>query len=188
VTTPAEAAGRDATVTLTTPIRPLLRWVNVVLFAVSERLPSVTGLGAVETVHFTRWSIVTRPPYDGASQACRRLRRPYLLWESDYNGLLEPYVESFVRKIGRQIQVTWGTTHAFPGTRSVQELLDYITAFQLPRAHYYTAYPGATVRMVLSGLEVAKEHRYLAEAAQTASPEEFAVVYRGFLRRCQGHL
>jgi hypothetical protein len=42
--------------------------------------------------------------------------------------------------------------------------------------------------MVLSALAVAREQRFLSDAACSASPAEFAVLYRGFLARRQGDL
>lgn len=183
-----DVAGRDATVTLVTPIRPYKRWLNVIRFMLSEHIPGLTGLGELATVHFTRWSVVRTFPYNGEPQVRERLEHPYLFWESDYNGLLEPYIEAFVRIIWRQIDQTWDTSYGFPGSTSVTKLTTYIKAVQLPHVYYYTAYPGATVRMILSSLEVAKEHRFLLEAERTATAEEFAVIYRGFLRRRQGDL
>ncbi len=76
----------------------------------------------------------------------------------------------------------------FRDLRSVTALASYIGELSVPGAHCWSAHPEATVRTVLSALEVAKEHRWLARAARTTTPEEFSVLYRGFLARRESDL
>ena len=90
--------------------------------------------------------------------------------------------------VGSKVRRIWRRSYGFPGSGSVTALAGYIGSLAVPGAYGWSAYPEATVRTVLSALDVAREHRYLARAARTAGPEEFAVLYRGFLARRQGDL
>jgi hypothetical protein len=184
-----DTAGRAGMITVLTAVEPLGTLRLRVLFALTGRIPALTGLGPLKSVHFIRWTVVPRRlPYNGRPQVRERLPHRLLLWETVYSAPTEPYVETFVHAVGDKVRKIWRTSHGFPGTGSVNALAGYIGELSVPGAHCWSAHREATVRTVLSALEVAKEHRYLAEAARTTTPEEFAVLYRGFLARREGDL
>jgi hypothetical protein len=175
-------------ITLLTPIRPFRTpWLRL-LFRVTRWFPGLMGLRPLKSVYCTRWSIMTALPYNGPPQVPERPGRPYLLWDSTYAGGTETYIEAFVAAIAPQIERTWGGCYWFPGTGSITKLTEYIYRFRCPGSYCWSAYPSATVRMVLSALAVAREQRFLADAARSTSAAEFAVTYRGFLARRQGDL
>ncbi|WP_369255273.1 hypothetical protein [Geodermatophilus amargosae] len=183
-----DTAGRAGMITVLTALRPLgASWLRV-LFALTRRLPGLTGLGPLESVHFIRWSVLGSLPHDGPPQVRERLPHRLLLWETVYSAPTQPYVETFVYGVGDKVRNIWWTSHGFPGSRSVTGLAGYIGDLSIPGAHWWSAHPGATVRTILSALDVVREHRYLVRAARTTTPAEFAVVYRGFLARRQGDL
>ena len=184
-----DTAGRAGMITVLTAVQPFGALRLRVLFALTGRIPALTGLGPLRSVHFIRWTVVPRPlPHNARPQVRERLPHRLLLWETVYSAPTEPYVETFVHAVGDKVRKIWRTSHGFPGTGSVGALAGYIGELSIPGAHGWSAHPEATVRTVLSGLEVAKEHRYLVEAARTTTPEEFAVLYRGFLARREGDL
>jgi hypothetical protein len=183
-----DTADRAQAITVITPLKRLGMPRTRLSMGVALRFPQIMGLGRLKSVYFTRWSILTQIPYNGAPQVPDGLAQPLLVWESTFHGVMEPYIEAFVYVVGRRINRTWGAAYGFPGVRSVAVLKRYIEKLAIPGAYYYSAYPRATVRMVTSALEIDKEHRFLREAARTASPEEFAIIYRGFLSRRQGDL
>ncbi|HEX2074274.1 MAG TPA: hypothetical protein VHF92_10850 [Geodermatophilus sp.] len=183
-----DTVGRAGMITVLTALRPFGALRLRVLFALTRRIPRLTGLGPLKSVYFTRWGVLTSLPYNGPPQVPEQLGHPLLLWETVYSAPAEPYVETFVHAVGSKVRRIWGTSYGFPGTRSVTGLARYIGELSVPGAHCWSAYPEATVRTVLSALDVAREHRYLEQAARTSTPEDFAVVYRGFLARRQGDL
>jgi hypothetical protein len=183
-----DTVGRAGMITVLTALRPLSTlWLRP-LFALTRRFPELTRLGPLKSVYFIRWSVLTSLPYNGPPQVPEQLGHGRLLWDVVYSAPTEPYVETFVHVVGRNVRSIWCTSHGFPGTGSVTALAGYIGGLAIPGAYCWSAYPEATVRMVLSALDVAREHRFLERAARTASPEEFAVLYRGFLARREGDL
>ncbi|MGY1640547.1 hypothetical protein ACI782_05365 [Geodermatophilus sp. SYSU D00703] len=183
-----DTAGRAGMITVLTALRPPgAVWLRL-LFALTGRIPALTGLGPLKSVHFIRWTVVPRLPYNGRPQVPERLPHRLLLWETVYSAPTEPYVEAFVHAVGSKVRKIWRTSAGFPGTGSVTALAGYIGELSVPGAHCWSAHPEATVRTVLSALEVAKEHEHLVAAARTAGPGEFAVLYRGFLARREGDL
>lgn len=183
-----DTVGRAGMITVLTALRPLDALRLRVLFALTRHFPQVGGLGPLKSVYFTRWSVLTSLPYNGPPQVREQLGHGRLLWETVYSAPTEPYVEAFVHTIGSKVRRIWRRSYGFPGTGSVAALAGYIGALSIPGAHGWSAYPTATVRTVLSALDVAREHRHLERAAHTTGPEEFAVLYRGFLDRRKGDL
>lgn len=180
--------GRAHAITLFTPLKPWGRpWLRL-NFAVTRRFPGLTGIAPLTSLYFSRWSFVTALPSGDPAVPDLRPEHPYLAWETTYSAPREPYIESFVFSIARQITLLWNSSYGFPGTRSVAALAGYIGDLTVPGAYFWCAYPAASVRMVLSALAVAREHRFLAEAAESDDPRQFAVLYRGFLRRRQADL
>lgn len=187
---PTRRATSDGLVVIT----PLKWWGSAALklqFRITKVFPQLKGLGPFRSVYFSRWSIVSSFHYNGTPQVKERPPQPYMLWEVSYSAEVDPYIESFIRGIGLQIRRLWGSAYGFPGTDSVTDLRSYIESLQWPVGHIHWAYPTASARIVLSALEVAKEHEFLVEAARQASrskkPEQaaaaFAKTYAGFLRR-----
>jgi hypothetical protein len=172
-------------------ITPLKRWGPASLqaqFALTKRFPRLKGLAPFKSVYFSQWSILTSIPYNGEPQPRERPRPAYLIWDVAFSAELDPYIESFILGIPRNINRLWESSYGYPGTKSVGHVRRYLEGFSVPIDHAYWAYPASTVRIILSGLEVAKEHDFLVEAAQSASPEEFARIYGGFLRRRRNDL
>lgn len=184
----AERIGNTRMITLITPIVPFGTWWLRALFRLTRPFPQLLGIGPMKVVHFTYWSLLTTIPYNGAPQLRERLRRPLLIWGSVFNGEVDPYVEAFVVAVAPQIRLTWGTSYGFPGVGSVSDLREYIVAASWPGSYAYSAYPEATVRTIASAMAIKKEHAFLCELARRATPEEFAIAYDGFLRRCQEDL
>jgi hypothetical protein len=180
--------GRAGMLTVLTALKPFgALWLRL-LFALTRHIQGLTGLGPLKSVYFTRWSVLTSLPYNGPPQVRERLPHRLLLWETVYSAPTVPYVEAFVHGVGAKVRRIWRTSYGFPGTGSVTGLAGYIGELSIPGAHSWSAYPEATVRTVLSALDVAKEHRFLEQAARATSPDEFAVSYRGFLARREGDL
>jgi hypothetical protein len=186
---PPGPGDRARSITMVTALRPARRWLTYLNLAVARRVPSLMGVRPLRSLYSVRWSVLRAFPHNGAPQVRERLREPLLLWETNYSGLMDPYVETFVHVIGRQIRMTWGSSAGFPPEQSVAALTAYVQAGTLAPAYDYRAYPQASVRTVLAALDVAREHPFLVQAAAAgASAEEFRVVYDGFLVRRQGDL
>jgi hypothetical protein len=186
--TSADVHGRAHAITIITQIRPLWAPLHRLGFAVARLFPPARGLRQLSLLHFARWSILRSIPYNGPPQVRDRLAHPLMIFDDQYNGLPDPYIEAFVYVLPRQLESTWRSSYGYVGTRSVATFTRQLKKLALPGAYFYSAYPDATVRMIQSAFAVEREHRFLEEAARTSTPQDFAVVYRGFLTRRQGDL
>jgi len=173
--------GRTRAMTVLTPLWPSLGplWVTVVfLFARwSTRKPG--SIQKLSFIHFARWGVIARIPDFG--QPAEDLRQPLFMFESNYNGTFEQYIDAFAYILTRGMWMFWGSSYGFPGPKPATPFKYYIHANEYVAQHYYSAYPTATTTMITSALALDKDHREFRERARSLSPEEFVVQYRQFL-------
>ncbi len=134
-----------------------------------------TGLADIKKlsfIHFARWGIIRSIPDLG--QGAEHLRRPLFMFESNYNGTFEQYIDAFSKVIGSGIQAFWFTSDGFPGPIPVQPFKEYIRANELVLDHYYCAYPVESATQVVAALELRSANQSLLAKAKDLDPEAFA--------------
>jgi hypothetical protein len=115
-----------------------------------------------------RWSLVEREP--GAPPGVdARFPRAYLLFESNFNGNTDHYLESFAMVSTDTLRGNWGRNgvgaYYVPDPGRVSKFIDYVNDNRSRVMHHYSAYPEAstkTVRIVLRVRELLAE--FQAEA------------------------
>jgi hypothetical protein len=178
--------GRAQAITVMSPIKPFWSlWLRV-LFRLTRQFPSITGpLRGVSFIHFARWNLVTRIPYNGPPQKHECLNYTYLLFTSNFNGTWDQYIDAFSYTVARQMSLIWGSSFGFPGPMPVQPFKDYIRRNEFLANHYYSAYPGASTTNIRSALELKRQFDAFQKETRQMPPEEFQKHYRALLTRVQ---
>ncbi|MBW4619645.1 MAG: hypothetical protein KME17_09850 [Cyanosarcina radialis HA8281-LM2] len=134
--------------TIVSPIRPqwfqraLLKWV---LGEAQKRPQTKPGtLNGIATIHFARWVII-----DNGEN---------LLFESNYDGSWENYIDDFVDLASTGMNSIWGSAINFPtgGCRDIEGFKQIIRYYQVPTQVFYSAYPDLTVKNILNDLELSR--------------------------------
>ena len=187
--------GRAIAMTVFSPVRPWYRrapppakvyhrgvpWLRLVFTGGRAiRSPTITNLSFI---HFARWIVIRRLPDYG--QPHDRLQQPLLMFESNYNGSFDQYIDGFAHILTEGMTLIWGTSHGFPGPTPVAPFKKYIEANQFTANHYYSAYPEATTTMIKAALAVEELLPSLTERAAAVDSETFAADYRRLLTRLQ---
>ncbi len=158
------------------------------LFLVTRRVPALTRpLRTLSFIHFARWCLVRRLPYNGPPQRREPLRHPHLYFESNFNGGWEEYIDAFSRVLGSGMTAFWGSSYGFPRPLPTGPFKAYIQANEYEADHYHCAYPAATSTMVQRALELEPRLAALVADADRLGPEQFDRAYRSFLvdaQRC----
>jgi hypothetical protein len=172
-----------------TPVRPGWLWFIRLGSWTLRRFSIFTDtLRQLSFIHFARWSIVDRIPFNGPPQSPERLRYAYFFFESNFNGTWEDYIDTFAFVLPRRIRATWITSFNFPGPLPTGPFKAYIGRNEFDVDHYYSAYAEATTTMINAALRLADRYeRFQAENADL-SPEQFAAAYRRLLMSSQRHL
>src|SRR5579884_3477743 len=107
----ANLDGKAQAITVLSPIKPFWSlWLRI-LFWLTRTFPSLTGpLRQLSFIHYARWNILTRIPYNGPPQKPERLNYTYLLFTSNFNGTWDQYIDAFSYTVPRQMSWIWGSS------------------------------------------------------------------------------
>ncbi len=179
--------GRTRAMTVFTPVRPGgTLFTKIVFLIVRWRIGKSDTIQKLSFIHFARWGLIRRIPDFG--QPREHLRQPLFMFESNYNGTFDEYIDAFSHILTTGMKFFWGSSYGFPGPEPVAPFKQYIHANEYVAQHYYSAYPTATTTMIVSALDLEGQHRDFAGRAGTLSPEQFAQEYRKFLAKVQDKL
>ncbi|MDP2711508.1 MAG: hypothetical protein Q8O56_09840 [Solirubrobacteraceae bacterium] len=160
-----------------------------ILFAVTAARPKLTEtLRELSFIHFARWSLIRRLPYNGPPQRKRRFRYAHMYFESNFNGGWEEYIDAFSHILTDGMTAFWGSSFGFPKPLPTAPFKTYIQRNETEASHYYCAYPEATTTMVLRALELDGRLAPLRGRAAQMDPEAFAAAYERLLTDVQGCL
>ena len=97
-------------------------------------------LNGITTIHFARWAIIDK----GKN----------LLFESNYDGSWEKYIDDFVDLSAFGMNMIWANCMEFPlgGCRDIETFKAYIRDSQLRTQVFYSAYPDETVLNIVNDL------------------------------------
>ncbi len=147
--------------------------------------PPLLALIKLSMIAFARWSVVRQVPADPGEGEVKRLPKPYLLFESNYNTGVDQYLEAF------SLIVLWGMRFNFQGTygigniRKVSAFQRFVKTTESDVAWYYSAYPNATAKTIRSALELERRHSLFTRDADDLSDEEFKRGYHKLLSSSQ---
>jgi hypothetical protein len=182
----ANVEGQATAITVLTPLKrrgPLVLWL---VFWVGRNVKAtLKKLVQLSFIHYARWAVIHRfPGPDGGE----KLGHPYLLFESNFNGTWDQYIDAFSEVVPFRMKSIWGSSFGFPGPRPVEPFKQYIRRNEFVVNHYWSAYPGATTTEIISAGHVEAALAPLLEQARDLEPEAFKSAYESFLTEVQHYL
>jgi hypothetical protein len=106
-----------------------------------------------------------------------------MVFESNYDGGFDDYIEAFSVCVPGWMKLFWGTSYGFPGPRPVTPFKDYIRANDFSADHLYLAHPDASTRMIQSALAFERQHAEFRKHAAKLPPSVFREHYNELLTR-----
>jgi hypothetical protein len=174
-----EAHRKGYSVALTTiaPVRSWWRlWLRFYFGWLGPRLEKrgMRGVLTLSIVNAARWSLIEREP-GTPSGGDGRLPRPYLLFEANFNGNTDHYLESFAMVSTGGLVAAWGClglgAYDVPSPWKVSRFITYVNDNRSHVLHHYCAYPEASTKVVRTALrlqELLAEFQAEAHRADTA--------------------
>lgn len=186
-------AGKAYAMSLVTPIRGILRWVNQLIFWAVDKpafKSKLNGLLTLSMIHYARWVIVSSKDFPrlSAQQPHERLDYSYMLFFSNFNGSWEQYVDSFSAAIPSGLDLLWWQNVGWPKAVPEQPFHRYVTHNQIWTNHYYNAYPMAASNDVKAAARVRTGLLKLMKDTGKAAPDAFLAAYTQLLRDLQHDL
>lgn len=182
----ANVEGKATAITVVTPVRrfgPLLLW--LVFWAGRNIKATLAKLETLSFIHYARWAVIKRFPDEGGGE---RLKHTYLLFESNFNGTWDQYIDAFSEVVPFRMKAIWGTSFGFPGPLPVEPFKGYIRRNEFVANHYFSAYPGATTTEIVSAARVEAALQELVHSSAGLDPDAFGEAYRSFLTKVQRDL
>jgi hypothetical protein len=131
-------------------------------------------------IHYARWLILDGLPPARGGGGWRGLRWQYLLFESNFDGIQEDYLQAFADIVPARLAKLWGTCYGFDAAtganrRDGEDTLApfgfrrFVERNQLPILDRYAAYPWSTATDVRQAIVL---HDLLAEASGESEDAE----------------
>jgi hypothetical protein len=173
-------------------LTPMRRWKSPFLKAAFQLFNlrfTQWELRALAFIHFARWTVLSseRLPRFPEMKKRETLHRDYLLFESNFNGSWNEYIDAFHSVLSFKLNLVWLWSDNYPGSIPLTPFKKYIEHNQLYNDYYYFAYPGSTIRDIKNALDVRRAFDALAKTAD-ASDETFLDAYRSFLATTQNRI
>jgi hypothetical protein len=182
----ANVEGKATAITVLTPVKPLGPLVLCAVFWAARNITSsLTKLQQLSFIHYAQWAVIDRFPDAGEGEA---LGHHYLLFESNFNGTWDQYIDAFSEVVALRMQAIWGTSYGFPGPSPVEPFKDYIRRNEYVANHYWSAYPGATTTEIISAGRVESALGALRARAAGLEPDAFRRAYEAMLGSIQNDL
>jgi hypothetical protein len=182
----ANVEGKATAITVMTPLK---RQGPLVLLAVFWAARNITStletLQQLSFIHYARWAVIDSFPDAGEGE---KLSHEYLLFESNFNGTWDQYIDAFAEVIAVRMKAIWGTSYGFPGPIPVNPFKDYIRRNEYVANHYWSAYPGFTTTEIVSAQRVETALTEFQQRATKLTPEAFKTAYESLLTSIQHDL
>lgn len=177
---PPHAQPPGSALTVVTPLRPWGKAAVGLAFWVGDRFPRLLKpLRTLSLIHFARWSVIPAEP--GFSNA------DLLLFESDFDGDWDEYIDDFAEVVGPQIKAIWGSSYGFPGPVPTAAFRAFVRRHQVIPSVTYAAYP-ASVTQIAAALTLAEAFASLKAGAAAMDPLTFERRWNEFLTEVQFEL
>jgi hypothetical protein len=159
---------------------PFGRWI----IAHAPGLKDVDSLTRLSMISFARWSLLEKASPDGAN------KENFLLFESNFNGDHDSYLEAFSLVVPTSMRLTWRLGPfggpGIPDVGNVSEFLRYVNERQIrPISGYYRAYPNVSTKMVRAALELRPRVERFDSQFRDDEPAAFIEAYQEFLADVQ---
>lgn len=184
-------AGKAYAMTVITPMRWYMAWLNKLIFRVAVKLPStLRGLRTLSLIHYARWVIIGKNqfPHVHKDQPKEKLYYSYMLFFSNFNGSWDQYVDSFTFSIPSGLDLFWKWNIRYPKSVPLTPFHQYIKYNQIETSHYYTAYPLAAANDVKSAKTLKAALLDFDGKWRDAPPDQFLKQYNALLRTLQHDL
>lgn len=127
--------------------------------------------------HFGRWVIVPDFVNDPAQPKEDHLGGPYLVFTSNFDGPLDPYLDELCAKLAPEAKEIWGRCVGCPPEASGPALKRYLLHNQIDTGFFVSAYPQATVPEVRACLDTRDRLIDFAVRAERMEPHELRAAF-----------
>ena len=186
-----DGIGKAVSFNVITPMNRIGTWVVTALLWFFDRFEGQQQTAKdLAFLPFVHWVVVRRDRFPRLSgdQEREKLNYDYLFFLSTFNGPWGPYIEAYSDVLFKALDLVWFWSVGYPFARPVSPLKAYILRNQVESDHFYSAYPGGTVRDVRSALELRTAVKSFADRARELPDDQFMAEFSRLLASVQNKL
>jgi len=166
----SDRSGQATAFMALTPIRP---GSEGELRSYLEALPQTgSPLARLAGTHFARWVILDDWVNDPSQPREDHLQSHYLIFTSNFDGPLDPYLDELCVKLAPEAREIWGRCIGYPPEATGPQLKAYLLHNKIDTGFFVAAYPHATVPQVKAALAARERLIAFAVRTQDMGPDE----------------
>ena len=145
--------------------------------ALAQRLNTLprgdeSPLARVRGTHFARWVVIDNVVYEGPPQRRDSLAAPRLLFTSNFDGTLDPYLEEMRMGMAEEADAIWQHCVGYPGRDDSKAWAAWFRNHQIDSSLFFAAYGDQTVGEVRANLDLRARLMSFAIEAQGLDPAQ----------------
>ena len=107
----------------------------------------------VTSTHLARLAVMNDVVFVGAPSKEEHLKSQYLVFESNFDGDLDPYLRAMATEIPEHVDAVWSHCVGYPGVKNVEAFQAYIKKCQVETTFYFADVNDKTVDQTLRALQ-----------------------------------
>jgi hypothetical protein len=107
----------------------------------------------VTSTHLARLTVMNDVVFVGSPAVEEHLKSQYLVFESNFDGELDPYLRAMATEIPEHVDAVWSHCVGYPGIKSVEAFQAYMKKCQITTTFYFADVNDKTVSQTLRALQ-----------------------------------
>jgi hypothetical protein len=137
----------------------------------------------VSSTHFARLVVMDDVVYVGMPACEEHLQSKYLVFESNFDGDLDTYLERMAVEIPETVDAVWQHCVGFPGVADVAAFKAYMKKCQVETTFFFADVNDKTVEQTLVALQTQSAVAAFIVKHQGAPPEELRLAFAHFIEK-----
>lgn len=137
----------------------------------------------VSATHLCRLVVMDDVVFVGAPAKQEHLQSKYLVFASNFYGVLDAYLADMAAKIPDVVNDIWSHCVGYPGVRDPNAFAAYMKNCQIETTFFFAAVNDKTVAQTLRALQTKAEFAAFVEENQGKSPAELQTAFSAFWQR-----
>jgi len=138
-------------------------------------------LARLPMLHFARFTVIDDVRLQGIPAKEDHLRSKYLVFVADFDGDLDPFLDSLASNACDLVSSVWQYCEAFPGLTDRAQFRSYMHRCQVTSTFPFGAYAGTPLRDVLRAVDTQRRFIRFLERSQGARGDALQRDFQGLV-------
>ena len=137
----------------------------------------------VSGTHLARLVVMDDVVFVGTPAREEHLQSKYLVFETNFDGDLDTYLERMAREAPEEVHAVWQHCVGYPGVKDPAAFAAYMKKCQIETTYFFADVNNKTVQQTLRALKLQSGVAHFIEANQGKSASEIQTAFRQFLEK-----